>query len=283
MRTSSWSSSSSSLFSFSTVVLALAGRSTNSQRPLPRAVIDPRLKKRASLVLGNNTAVRTRAWSFSLNETFFSAAAATALEETRRKRSRRRASRRRYVSRRLSSPCFRRGGSPLGFFVIAGSLLSLSLFLFLSCSRSVDINPGQGGKNVRFGQRLSSGACGGTRSESGRQEKEQFGEKEKERGRRVDDACFAVVDISVLSVPPPCSRSLSLSLFLLLVSSFFIVRYLALSPLYPSCSTDSSRASPRCFDQALIFSSRRALERDGGSDEGSKEKERARKGGHGSG
>lgn len=63
------------------------------------------------------------------------------------------------------------------------------------------------------------------RWESVRCGEEREGKRERERGRRVDDVCFAVVDISVLSVfsaHPYPSFGLSLSLHRVLSSSIVL-------------------------------------------------------------
>lgn len=157
--------------------------------------------RRRSVTIVN---ARARARSFSLNETFFSAY----LRNEREREKSRRASRRRYVPAVFSR-----------VFVAATPLLSVLFVSTLAafCPRSVDINPGQGGKNVCFGH-VRSSAAGVRKMRQGERGRE--GERARERRKKSEDAGSTTfvsrsLIFRVLSVRDPfLSHSLSLSLIL---------------------------------------------------------------------
>lgn len=170
----------------------------------PRIVIDSRSTKWC--FIPGTTRSQIYARSFSLNETFLLIAVYSWKEK---KRNRRRVSRCRYVhTHRLFSTCFRR----------RGSLDSLSAPLPLSLPTI-----GRHKSRTRWKKRLFRARpferveWDGAKREKGRQREKQ--RESEDVGSTTRSSCFAVVDISVLSVLVP---SLSLSLpFSLLSLGFF--------------------------------------------------------------
>lgn len=151
--------------------------------------------------------------SFNLNETFFSVYSRN--EKEREKNRRCRVSWRSLCTRRFLL-CFRRRNSRLSVFFV-------STFAAL-CPRSVDINPGQGGKNVCFGHVRSR--RGGSQKDMARSEKERENESEDVGSTTFVSRSLIFSVLPVFSTHPYPTLGFSLSLHRALSSSTVLLSVL---------------------------------------------------------
>lgn len=130
--------------------------------------------------------------------------------------------------------CFRRHDSRL-------SILFVSTLAAL-CPRSVDINPGQGGKNVCFGH-VRSSAAGVRKMQLRKRERGKQGEREKE-SEDIGSTTFVsrslIFRYCLFSIHPCPSYGFSLSLYRALSDSIVLLSVLL-------------RVSPHDFDEVFIF------------------------------